>query len=409
LEDTCGKVIMNFDQATSKVNDIISRICQTLKFCRDEDVRYLSLIIHRVPVKVVSASVLPEKLISDCYGTCTHINSDRIQVYVIHGSEPPIACAAQTILNSEDGKYLKALQQLKYRLDQGLVNVGDMGELVCAISHIITYDMLCFGPKGSEMNLFFQTFTILEYLEALLGDKRDFYKMIYSEKSGGDKNKKSKDFSKLPLSIKNVISAGLFTALVSLSHFAYYEKINMVSLRDALLRGAGIIPPEGFKGVDLIIPFVLDNGRISAIFEQVKNWNGLVSYNQITQSYTNMQNVAIEIGLDPSSVIYLFRDIRQGQIGCRDRLMFNRKNQLYISGFPDQYPAISHFGLEEVLISFLKPSNQRDDKYVKGDLENTLPHEYKEVLLRRDSLFSSYQEETKICVVEGIPEEPLID
>jgi hypothetical protein len=258
---------------TGRVKSLARVAQRKITACPEPDALLASLILSRIPLGVSACSKLAERLVSNCMATCIQISSDRELVFLEYFSEPLLAMAAAS---QWSGKLHNALLVLHKQISAGHVNTGDQGEFVTCLLLLA-----CFDKNWDQVGD-----TIPESIRV---DK------FISELCGH--------------TIAEHISS---SGLLNFTHFIRYNKVTPGVLKDALVRGAGILPPHGYTACDILIPFVTEKGNISAICIQVKNRAKPLGQTAGEKNYNSMKCVVAEY-IEPKDAVFLVIDLSQGQ------------------------------------------------------------------------------------------------
>lgn len=222
------------------------------KLGMESDPRYhLVLLAHRISFNVTNYN-LADHMVAQCMRYIVHLSSDRSMLVTAMGSEPLLAFEAAARM-ADPSSRLRCLQGLSSAYGDGLINLGDVGEVVASLILLFSMDKTQIHlPKAVDLRSFFQ---------ALLGKK---VADLITGKLGQDS----------PL--KNLLENGM----VYFNHFyrpcvAWSDMYPNHCIEKAFQRSAALFFPRNFPGADIGIP-VYDPSRrkYSMLLIQVKNWKG---------------------------------------------------------------------------------------------------------------------------------------
>lgn len=226
----------------------------------------------RFGINGIMDHTLASTFMSSYLGTCVYIGTDRLRMLVQYVPEPIVAEAASQIIHGramedEDWDYsvdsstfANYLELFGEKLTRGLVDVGDLGELLARVVLSLAYDYahITLSQIGSD-NLFTDSISLKTFLNVLL------------PKSYRDSWKK-----KFQVDIINIPDEDLdkfhvaFTSWIPL-HKRANNMFNQANLKLYYDRRCAIILPVNHKGADLVIPMRKElDGTYSMIVVQIK-------------------------------------------------------------------------------------------------------------------------------------------
>jgi hypothetical protein len=202
----------------------------------------------RVPINI-SQDHLASELVAHHLSWCVRITEDRYSLTTFAPSEPLIADAAAELMNAN-----QLLEQVLYQYAlasfEGLVNVGEGGEIVAQLIFLLSRDRI--GGVGY--------ITVDDLINKLL--KNECYQ-------------KFKEYSTVVSNFKG--KEDPMNGKVSFNHFCRVnDTVSLSVLVEFFARGAAIVCKKNQKGVDLVIPVLMGDTLIKEnmtfILVQVKNY-----------------------------------------------------------------------------------------------------------------------------------------
>ncbi|KAI5307048.1 hypothetical protein KEM56_005329 [Ascosphaera pollenicola] len=181
------------------------------------------------------------------------VDDSRQFLHTIQPSEPILADAALfSLAQTHHNDQLHALQALHAALSNGLVDVGDVGEMVAILILLFSYES---ALSRRDISIF-HPITVERFFRTLFSN--DFADNVYGKISGVPQ-------------LKMLWEKGL----VLCNHFVrLYKEPTSIHLHAMFARGAGIILPANYPGIDLIMPIRFTDGDVtnmSCIAVQVKS------------------------------------------------------------------------------------------------------------------------------------------
>ncbi|KAF8552450.1 hypothetical protein OG21DRAFT_1511473 [Imleria badia] len=129
---------------------------------------------HRDAVRCV------ETLVASHLCVCINTTEDRIWSYSTYPSEPILSCAAASLLHVDD-QLCRTLQRLESMADEGVVDIGQIGELVSRFLWLLAKDFYVRSKasvgKGQKVSEFDQTLQdcklvpVVEFLKSVFGQE----------------------------------------------------------------------------------------------------------------------------------------------------------------------------------------------------------------------------------------------
>jgi hypothetical protein len=227
----------------------------------------------RFGVKDILDHTLATTLMSSYMGTGMFFGPDRVRMVVQYVPEPILAEAASHLLhqdprNASELEYSPNqlagyLKELASNWTSGLIDVGKVGEVLGRIVLSLAFDSVKLKePASSETLRFNSPITVSEFLDALQSQS-------YIER-----------FEKL-YGVKPVtVAKELLDGKIVLTQWAFMHKLPGKCLTQAFLEraydlGCGLVMPNGYRGIDLMIPVFLGDGQYSFITVQIKLRQGV--------------------------------------------------------------------------------------------------------------------------------------
>lgn len=260
----------------------------------------IAVLAVRFGIIGISDHSLATSLISSHMGTGVYIGEDRLRMTVQYISEPILAEAACQILHGEvSNNLLKGAQKMSWKYafncDQisefldvfcknyvsGLVDVGELGELLARVILSLSYDyvrLTMSGPEDSkdivdqtvielaalDLNAtapvaksvigtdsyFTDSVSLKQFFSVLIPEsyRRKWAALMATEEGGQEFD----PLSGIPVEdLKN--SQISFTSWIQLAS-SNAEMFSQENLKDYFYRRCGIIMPANHKGIDLVIP-----------------------------------------------------------------------------------------------------------------------------------------------------------
>jgi hypothetical protein len=221
----------------------------------------LAAIAIKVGLTVMPDRILARNFVAKHQALLTYFSKDRLHTYVSYPSDPFLALGADRLLLKESGKHL--LEIISSNLLVSNIDVGDIGEFFTRffVHSAFNYasgvqlrrDSSRDGFSEQNMRNLLKSVSVKSFLEHLLPNH---YETIISSQT---KAKSPKDF--------------ILDGQVFFNHTIFLQKLACFeNLEYAFCRGAIIVGYPRQTGWDMCIPVVLQSGRLSAIYLQVKNW-----------------------------------------------------------------------------------------------------------------------------------------
>ena len=210
-------------------------------------VRALALMGYRCQF-FINLQSLAEQLSYSYLRFVADINDDRTLVRTVQPSELFLSWLAPSKMGSSEVR-LSIAKALLHHTQSGIIDTGDIGELVGSIILLFAFDKAHGQSRPRPI-------AVSDLSKSLFSDYA--YKAL-------DRECKKKS------GIREIWNGPVF-----FSHFARTQskdrRVTVDILRRAYARNAALIAPSAFKGCDLIIPILLNSPRrMSYVLIQVKN------------------------------------------------------------------------------------------------------------------------------------------
>lgn len=223
-------------------------------------IHYIAALTARASLTIVARSSLANELVAGCMAQLDMISSKRDCVFVSYPSDVTLAQGAASLIR---GNPKEALQSLHDHLSTSQISIGDGGESVAELLLLAAIDY-------SGMR--FKSILVKEFLENLFGIS--VAKPLLET------------FSKKPI-LKGRL---FFNHFVKLQNSAVAANIPYF-----FTRGAGISGYPVQFGWDLCIPVCLEDGRLTAIFVQVKNYKDMLADSYIIGLMQKMRLAGLQL------------------------------------------------------------------------------------------------------------------
>lgn len=229
---------------------------------RPDDFNYLAALACRFNIKVMPNTSLAVDMVAYNMAQLVYVTRDRATGYIAYPSDPILAEGGARLLAS---KALEAMTQFRDKLRLSVLDSGDLGELAVEFLLGSAIDLAC--PRSGTEKCYFSSVHFCALLKALLNTNT------------GGKGPEGR---------------------VAFNHFiSFTDRIASADLGHLLSRCAAASCSPCQPGFDVVIPLILEDGRLSAVFIQTKNYSEPISPRALECIDRRMKVYATEV-LDKS-------------------------------------------------------------------------------------------------------------
>lgn len=221
---------------------------------------YIAALTARASLTIIPRSSLANELVAGNMAQLDMISANRDSVFVSYPSDVMLAQGAASLIKRNP---LKALEALDDHLCKSQISLGDGGESVVELLLLAAVD---------ELDRQFRSISVEDFIRSLFGE--DVAKPLLEI------------FSNKPI-LKGKL---FFNHFVKLSESAVAGNLAYYFTRGAAISGY----PVQF-GWDICIPVCLEDGRLTAIFVQVKNYKDLLTETYIIGLMQKMRLAGLQL------------------------------------------------------------------------------------------------------------------
>ncbi|CAG8650426.1 3991_t:CDS:1 [Funneliformis caledonium] len=284
----------------------------------------VTILGSRLHLDISPQSELATDLVSNYMRLMTYVSEDLQTVVTASPSEPPLAMVAAAIMNHEDIRISDILKHWIQRIRKGSILRGYRGETIAQFILLMVWDKHA-AARSSPLSIkFAEPIIIYDYLRSLFVEK--VFTDIW----------------------QNIKDTELAKGWVHFNHFAGVSyTLAKRNLLEFAKRGAAVYCKECQRGVDLVIPVLIDGNldieSVTFILVQVKNHAIITAYrvdatSKLTPAYMKMEDAAdcilpylslyMQIGAEGHhcNILSSHRQNKKNQISCA---LFGITKELY--------------------------------------------------------------------------------
>lgn len=204
---------------------------------------YIAALASRMSLTIIPKSNLTNLLVASCMAQLEYLSADRQSVYINYPSDVVLAEAAADFLDSKSLEIMRAL--LEYTANSE-ISLGDGGESIAEMIVLAAID---------NLKPLFNSVLVEAFLKSLFGE-----------------------VAAAPI-LDSFAGKPILKGRVCFNHFIKLkESATVDNLIYCFIRGAAISGYTQQFGWDLCIPVCLEDGRLSAIFIQIKNYKDMMKH-----------------------------------------------------------------------------------------------------------------------------------